>query len=48
MVREGLIPPGVVIRLGKRIRFNEPKFLEWLDAGGQGFAGGWKRELEEA
>ncbi len=46
MVRHGIIPAGVVIRLGKRIRFNEERLVDWLDAGGQAFPGGWKRERE--
>ncbi len=28
----GAFPPGVVIRLGRRVRFSRPRLLEWLGA----------------
>lgn len=34
LVRQGRI--GGVVRLGRRIRFEERKLYEWIDAGGQG------------
>lgn len=43
-VREGLFPPGVVIRLGQRIRFDAARLTAWLDAGGQPCGGNWRRE----
>lgn len=48
LVREEVIPSGVVVRLGRRIRFNETKLIAWLDAGGQGLPGGWKWEATAA
>lgn len=46
LARQGLIPPGVVVRIGRRLRFNEPRLVEWLEAGGQGLPGGWRWEPE--
>ena len=35
LVRKNSIPPGVVVRFGKRqIRFNETKLMEWIEQGG--------------
>ncbi len=35
LIRKGIIPPGVVVRFGKRqIRINEQKLLEWIEKGG--------------
>lgn len=41
LAREGIIP---VIRIGRQLRVDPDKLQEWLDNGGQGYAGGWKRE----
>lgn len=44
LVREGVFPPGVVVRFGRQIRFNGVKLKEWIEQGGQTLPGGWKWE----
>lgn len=46
MVRSGLLPRGVAIHLGRQVRINEDRLLEWLQGGGRPLAGGWRREPE--
>ena len=47
MVRTGLLPVGVVVRLGRQIRLDEDALVEWIKAGGQALPGGWKRVPDE-
>lgn len=42
--REGLLPPGVVVQVGRRVRVDLDALEAWIAAGGQGLAGGWRRE----
>jgi excisionase family DNA binding protein len=44
MVREGIIPPDAVVRLGRLYRFNLQKVQEWIDRGGSAYPGGWRKE----
>ncbi len=44
MAREGIFPLGVVVRLGRQVRFNEAALREWVAAGGQALPGGWRRD----
>lgn len=44
MIRDDVFPVGVVVRLGRKIRFNPLRLAEWLDAGGFQLPGGWRRE----
>lgn len=44
LVREGVIPPGPVVRIGRQVRFNRGALERWLDAGGTALPGGWRRE----
>lgn len=38
LIREGRLPPGVVVRLGgRRIRINERALTSWLEQGGTEF-----------
>lgn len=41
--RLGDLPPGIVVRLGRRVFIAEARYLEFLEAGGQPLAGGWRR-----
>ena len=43
LAREGILPPGVVVRLGRQVRISEAKLREWIESGGQCLPGGWKR-----
>jgi len=38
-IREGFIPPGPIVRLGRRVLVNRPLFEEWLASGGGQIAG---------
>jgi excisionase family DNA binding protein len=46
MVRLGIIPAGVAVRLGRQIRISEEGLREWVAAGGQALPGGWRRGAE--
>lgn len=43
-VREGVLPIGVAVRLGRKLLINESKYLEWIESGGSALPGGWRRE----
>jgi excisionase family DNA binding protein len=42
LVREGLLP---AIRLGRQIRVDKHKLLEFLESGGRALPGGWRRRI---
>jgi excisionase family DNA binding protein len=43
LARSGVLPPGVVVRLGRRLRFDPEALDDWLRAGGASHPGGWRR-----
>ena len=45
MRREGILPAGVTIQVGRRVRVDLDALELWIAAGGRAFAGGWRREL---
>jgi len=47
MARNGDIPAGVAIRLGRQVRFDMDALERWLKSGGAALPGGWRREPEE-
>jgi len=47
-VRDQLFPPGVVIHIGRLIRFHPERFVAWLEGGGSQWPGGWRRETPNA
>lgn len=44
LVRQGILPLGVVVKLGRQIRINSERLREWIAGGGQALPGGWRRE----
>lgn len=44
MIRCQLLPPGVAVRIGRKVRIHRERLLAWLEAGGQALPGGWKRK----
>jgi predicted DNA-binding transcriptional regulator AlpA len=42
LARRGLLPG--VVRLGRQVRFDRRKVLEFVDRGGRSLPGGWRRE----
>ncbi len=47
LVREGILPPGVVVRLDRQVRINEGRLVEFLERGGAALPGGWRREARD-
>jgi hypothetical protein len=43
-IREGVIPAGVAVKIGRRLLINRERLVQWIEGGGQGLAGGWRRE----
>ena len=43
LVRRGILPPGVAVRLGRRIRVNPAELEAFIQGGGAVLPGGWKR-----
>ncbi|EGD51730.1 DNA binding domain protein, excisionase family [Thermoanaerobacter ethanolicus JW 200] len=41
LARQGIIP---VVRIGRQLRVDPEKLQEWIEQGGQGFEGGWKKK----
>ncbi|MBM3762425.1 MAG: DNA-binding protein [Acidobacteria bacterium] len=46
MIREGILPAGVVVRVGRRMLINADKLQQWIDNGGQALPGGWRKGAE--
>lgn len=44
MIRTGLLPPGVVVHLGRQVRIDADALSQWISSGGQKLPGGWRRE----
>jgi excisionase family DNA binding protein len=43
MGRLGLLP---VVRFGRQIRVEEGRLASWIESGGRGLSGGWKRNSD--
>jgi hypothetical protein len=46
VVREGLLPQGVVVRLGRQIRIDPERLENFIRDGGKSLPGGWKKGPE--
>ena len=46
LARTRILPDGVVVRLGRQIRFDEQSLVEWIRGGGEALPGGWRRTPE--
>jgi excisionase family DNA binding protein len=44
LIRDGVIPHGVIVRLGRHIRINPEKLEEFIASGGQALPRGWRKE----
>jgi hypothetical protein len=44
LARDGVLPAGVVIRIGRQVRFNLAALDRWLADGGAALPGGWRRQ----
>jgi hypothetical protein len=42
LVRAGIFPPGVVVRLGRQIRVDPKKLEHFIETGGKALPGGWR------
>lgn len=48
IIREGILPRGVFVRLGRRVAINPAALEAWIAAGGQALPGGWRRDADAA
>ncbi|MEP7366883.1 MAG: helix-turn-helix domain-containing protein [Acidobacteriota bacterium] len=46
LVRRGILPPGVVVRLGRHVRVHPLRLEEFIESGGAALPGGWKRNAD--
>lgn len=47
-VHDGLFDgTGIVIHIGRLVRFHPERFLTWLEAGGAQWPGGWRKTKPE-
>ncbi len=46
LIRTGIVPRGIAVRLGRQVRIDADGLSEWIKAGGQALPGGWRREPE--
>jgi excisionase family DNA binding protein len=44
MVREGILPSGVVVKLGRSIRIDPDALEEFIKSGGKPLEGGWRKD----
>jgi len=45
LVRNGILPPGVVVRLGRQIHINPGRLDQFIERGGKALPGGWRKEV---
>jgi hypothetical protein len=43
MAREGILPDGVIIRLGRQLRVDPDELEHFIKNGGQSLPGGWRK-----
>lgn len=43
LAADGVLPAGVVVRIGRKVYFDLPRLVEWIEAGGGTFEGGWRK-----
>ncbi len=48
LIREGVIPSGPVVHLGRKVRIHREQLERWLAAGGSALPGGWRRDPDTA
>jgi hypothetical protein len=46
LVRAQIIPPGVVVRLGRRIFIDVNEWEKFKRSGGKSLPGGWRRDAQ--
>jgi excisionase family DNA binding protein len=46
LARTGILPAGVVVRLGRLVKVNPEKLDAWMDEGGQPLSDGWRHAPE--
>lgn len=44
MARRGILPAGVVVKLGRQWRVNPERLEQFIDDGGAALPGGWRRQ----
>jgi putative molybdopterin biosynthesis protein len=44
LVRNGVLPPGVVVRLGRHIHIHPERLDQFIESGGKALPGGWRKE----
>lgn len=43
LIREGILPEGVVVRLGRQIRIDPDELESFIRNGGKSLPGGWRK-----
>ena len=43
LIRQGVFPPGVIVRLGRQVFVDTARLEEFIRAGGKALPGGWRR-----
>ena len=46
LAREGILPKGVVVRLGRKVLINEAALIDFFASGGADLPGGWRSEAD--
>ena len=46
LAREGILPKGVVVRLGRKVLINESALVDFFASGGADLPGGWRSEAD--
>jgi len=44
LIRQGVFPPGVVVRLGRQVFVDTTQLDEFIRSGGKALPGGWRRK----
>jgi hypothetical protein len=44
LARQGIFPPGVVVRFGRQIRVDPERLESFIENGGRALSGGWRKE----
>jgi len=43
LIRNGIIKPPVVVRVGRQYRVNADELEKWIESGGAAYPGGWRK-----
>jgi hypothetical protein len=47
MCRTGIVPAGVSVRLGRKVKIDMDRMVDWISKGGQALPGEWRWQRDD-